>query len=85
MKTPLNELIQRLEVGKEKWDNDPIYNRVFSIAINEAKALLLTEIEQISDAYGDGLNAHRTDFCNRDQYFSKKYLTAALKLKQNGK
>ena len=33
------------------------------------------EKEQIKDAYGDGLNAHRTDFCNRDDYFSKMYRT----------
>ena len=31
------------------------------------------EQEQIKDAYGDGLNAHRTDFCNRDEYFVKTY------------
>jgi len=74
MKTPLNELIKRLEGAKEKWDNDPLYGRVLNIAINEAKSLLLTEAEQIRDAYGDGLNSHRTEFCNRDQYFVRKYI-----------
>jgi hypothetical protein len=29
--------------------------------------------QEIIDAYGDGLNAHRTDFCNRDEYFAKTY------------
>jgi hypothetical protein len=29
--------------------------------------------EQIEDAYGDGLNSHRTEFCNRDEYFVKTY------------
>ena len=29
--------------------------------------------EQIEDAYGDGLNSHRTGFCNRDEYFVKTY------------
>ena len=29
--------------------------------------------EQIKDAYGDGLNSHRTEFCNRDEYFVKTY------------
>lgn len=28
---------------------------------------------QIEDAYGDGLNSHRTEFCNRDEYFVKTY------------
>lgn len=31
------------------------------------------EKEQIKDAYGDGLNAHRTDFCNRDEYYTSTY------------
>ena len=31
------------------------------------------EKQQIIDAYGDGLNAYRTDFCNRDEYFAKTY------------
>ena len=31
------------------------------------------EKEQLKDAYGDGLNAHRTDFCNRDEYFDKVF------------
>ncbi len=38
--------------------------------MNKAKTM---EIEQIKDAYGDGLNAHRTNFCNRDEYFTKVY------------
>jgi hypothetical protein len=29
--------------------------------------------QEIIDAYGDGLNAHRTDFCNRDEYFAKTF------------
>ena len=31
------------------------------------------EREQIEDAYGDGLNAHRVDFCNRNEYYQKTY------------
>ena len=30
-------------------------------------------IEQLKDAYGDGLNPYRTDFCNRDEYFTNVY------------
>jgi hypothetical protein len=36
------------------------------------KALLM-EREQIEEAYGDGLNAHRVDFCNRNEYYQKTY------------
>ena len=38
--------------------------------ISKAKEM---EKEQIEDAYGDGLNSHRTEFCNRDEYFVKTY------------
>ena len=38
--------------------------------IDEAKQM---EEEQIKDAYGDGINGHRNDFCNRDEYFVKTY------------
>jgi hypothetical protein len=31
------------------------------------------EREQIEQAYGDGLNAYRTDFCNRTMYYDKTY------------
>ena len=34
---------------------------------------LQMEREQIEDAYGDGLNAHRVDFCNRNEYYQKTY------------
>jgi hypothetical protein len=37
-----------------------------------APALSL-EREQIEDAYGDGLNAHRTNFCNRNEYYEQTY------------
>jgi hypothetical protein len=29
--------------------------------------------EQVEQAYGDGLNAYRTDFCNRTDYYDKTY------------
>jgi hypothetical protein len=37
---------------------------------DNAKAM---EKEQIEDAYGDGLNAHRTNFCNREEYYNEKF------------
>ena len=36
----------------------------------KAKAM---EKEQIEDAYGDALNGHRVDFCNRNDYYNKTY------------
>jgi GTP-dependent phosphoenolpyruvate carboxykinase len=42
------------------------YNEIYK----KAKEM---EKEQIKDAYGDGLNAHRTDFCNREEYYQQKY------------
>ena len=34
---------------------------------------LQMEREQIEEAYGDGLNAHRVNFCNRNEYYQKTY------------
>jgi hypothetical protein len=42
----------------------------FMAKLNHAKKI---EKEQLKDAYGDGINAHRTGFCNRDEYFDKAY------------
>lgn len=36
----------------------------------QAKAM---EREQIEEAYGDGLNAYRVDFCNRNEYYQRTY------------
>ena len=29
--------------------------------------------EEIEDAYGDGINAYRVDFCNREEYYQETY------------
>lgn len=29
--------------------------------------------EEIESAYGDGINAYRVDFCNREEYYQKTY------------
>jgi hypothetical protein len=42
---------------------------------NEVIIAKAMEKEQIIDAYGDGLNAHRTNFCNREEYYNKIYKT----------
>jgi hypothetical protein len=36
---------------------------------------LQMEREQIEQAYGDGLNAWRTNFCNRVEYYEQTYGT----------
>ena len=38
--------------------------------IQKAKEM---EIELLKDAYGDGINAHMVNFCNRDEYFQKAF------------
>jgi hypothetical protein len=48
-----------------------VYANMYDL-IEEAKEM---EKEQIEDAYGDGLNAHRTNFCNREEYYNKIYKT----------
>ena len=47
-------------------DQSGFYTTLFE----QAKAL---EREQIEDAYGDGLNTHRTNFCNRNEYYEQTY------------
>lgn len=49
------------------WENEEMIND------NHLKIALQMEREQIEDAYGDGLNAHRVDFCNRNEYYQKTY------------
>jgi hypothetical protein len=34
---------------------------------------LTMEKEQIEDAYGDALNGHRVNYCDRNDYYNKKY------------
>jgi hypothetical protein len=54
----------REEISNEEW-------RLLENKLGEeAKAM---EREQIEEAYGDGLNAHRVDFCNRNEYYKQTY------------
>jgi hypothetical protein len=34
---------------------------------------LAMEKEQIEDAYGDALNGHRVNYCDRNDYYNKTY------------
>jgi hypothetical protein len=55
----------------ERYNNPLLKDNFISKAeFEQAKAM---EKEQIIDAYGDGLNAFRTDFCNRDEYYNETY------------
>ncbi len=35
--------------------------------------MMAIEKEQIEDAYGDALNGHRVNYCDRNDYYNKKY------------
>lgn len=69
-KTAVDYLIKEFSDILGKLKTEPMQDLLLVDAINKAKTM---EIEQIKDAYGDGLNAHRTNFCNRDEYFTKEY------------
>lgn len=69
-KTAMQQLI---EWGDKMIDERPSKHLSFYEAIDKAEELLSIEREQIEDAYGDGLNAHRTNFCNRNEYYNKTY------------
>lgn len=51
----------------------PMGQSMFHFMIDEFNQSLQMEREQIEQAYGDGLNAHRTDFCNRVEYYNQTY------------
>jgi hypothetical protein len=55
------------------YDAIVIQNRVIEELTKEYSVYLEKEKEQIKDAYADGLNAHRTNFCNRDEYYNQTY------------
>jgi len=48
----------------------PSLENGFNILVEQAKAM---EKEQIVDAYGDALNGHRVNYCNRNDYYNKTY------------
>ena len=70
MKTAVQFLVKEFSDILGPLETKPMQDLLLMDAIKRAKAM---EIEQIKDAYGNGLNAHRTDFCNRDEYFDKTF------------
>ena len=47
-------------------------NQISTIQLLLAK-LIPSEEEQIKQAYGDGLNAYRNNFCDRDEYYNRTF------------
>ena len=70
-KTAIMELIEKLENNIERFDDDPILNRIFKLCANTAKQLLEKEKEQIMDAYAEG---HYIGFYNPEDYYKQTYL-----------
>ena len=74
MKTAIRTALENIE--KERMGFiDPEYYFGLGRAAKILTDLLPTEEEQIKQAYGDGLNPHRYDNCNRDEYFDKVFKT----------
>jgi len=76
MKTAMQELIDKIQYSIDVQSGVSLtetqVNTLKSIMLI-AETLLEKEKEQIKDAYADGLNAHRTNFCNRDEYYNQTY------------
>ena len=75
--TSIEWLIDQLEQKGDMRETPSIRNLQLNIDTSDYLELKRQAKEmhkqEIIDAYGDGLNAHRTDFCNRDEYFAKTY------------
>ena len=73
-KTAMMELIEKLENNIERFDDDPILNRIFKLCANTAKQLLEKEKEQIIMAYDNGryssLQYNKTPI----EYYNQNYL-----------
>ena len=54
---------------------DEVFVRIreTELFISKLKSKQSEERQNIVDAYGDGLNAHRTNFCNREDYFNQTF------------
>lgn len=86
MKTAIRQAIEIVQakidsIEESKEGRDTLFKLAADeviLALFEAQLKLVklrtVEEEQLKDAYADGLNAHRTDFCNRDEYYTKKFI-----------
>ena len=65
-----------MEQTAVEWLYEELWKQTdFSLPNNILEQAKEMEKEQIENAYGDGLNAHRTNFCNREEYYNKIYKT----------
>ena len=66
---------------------DEVFVRIreTELFISKLKSKQSEERQNIVDAYGDGLNAHRTNFCNRDDYFNQTFKQEQKVIDANGK
>jgi hypothetical protein len=67
--TALNWYIEQVN----KLEEEDGYLDIDKLYWSKQEALKM-EREQIEQAYGDGLNAYRTDFCNRNEYYNQIYV-----------
>ena len=70
------ELLTLLEMEGKNVDDHKrlsIQRNQLRIFITRLHSLRQQEVQNVKDSYGDGLNAHRTNFCNRDDYFTQTF------------
>ena len=70
------ELLTLLEMEGKNVDDHKrlsIQRNQLRIFITRLQSLRQQEVQNVKDSYGDGLNAHRTNFCNRDDYFTQTF------------
>ena len=65
--TAVDWLIEKIERQRENGNED------LRATLHYCKEAKRMEREQIEESYGDGLNAYRTEFCNRHEYYNKTY------------
>ena len=63
------EILELKLLGIVSFDSEVLRNK-YKEQFKIAKEM---EKEQIESGYGDGLNAHRTNFCNRQEYYNQTY------------
>ena len=74
-KTAITQAIEEIEDSVSFNFNE--FARGHRAGVDEAVSILIKllplEREQIEQAYGDGMNPHRNDFCNRNEYFDRTF------------
>ncbi len=75
---PLKQTTAYIPVSEWEDSTGAYSNGSEAIPVQKREGVIVMTVEEfteaIKNAYGDGLNAHRTNFCNRDDYFNNTYL-----------